>query len=706
MLVTQAPIKQLLQHWQQQGLLTPLDRHFALELTRLQSRNEEVDADTQQQQESLQLLICALLSQRLSSQHTCLVINSINLENPLGENLFSASTNTPSCQISVNHQQLEQLISEFSFVGQSGDNKPLILELGRLYLNKYHYFETQVAAKLLALSQSHFQLDIASTRRDLDILFPVDSSSPTQGFNWQKIATATALTQALAVITGGPGTGKTTTVTKLLLLLLSQQSLTMKLVAPTGKAAARLTESIKGSKARLKGKLGDNQRLIDALNAIPEEASTLHRLLGVIPHSHRFRHHADNPLRLDLLVIDEASMVDLPMMHKIVSALPANARLILLGDQDQLASVEAGAVLADICLGLRNTQVNQSFNGESQGQINDAWAMRYSANQAKLIAELTGEDVSQYQVAQQNSFGDSLCMLRHSHRFVGDAGIGKLATAVNQADVRQIRQVIRRNYPELVWFQHQINDANAIAASDNAGKSELLEFACSAYQPYLDMIGHNQNVFSSLALSEGATDQAVNEHAANEQPAIYTSEQIIDSYNQFRLLCAMRSGQYGVDGINASMTLALQQKQLLKPQQEFYLGRPIIIQSNDYNLGLFNGDIGLILQDDANPSRLMAHFIQADGSILKVLPARLPKHDTCFAMTVHKSQGSEFDCVAFVLPAMPTTSQWQLLTKELVYTAITRAKSYFYCLGTAKVFERASTNITLRSSGLGERLWG
>ncbi|MGS0730141.1 ATP-binding domain-containing protein, partial [Shewanella sp. 0m-11] len=170
------------------------------------------------------------------------------------------------------------------------------------------------------------------------------------------------------------------------------------------------------------------------------------------------------------------------------------------------------------------------------------------------------------------------------------------------------------------------------------------------------------------------------------------AEATIDRFNQYRILCAMRAGEYGVEGINQGVTTALAAQGLINPEQEFYAGRPIIIQSNDYNLGLFNGDIGLILPDSNSATgRLMAHFIQADGSLLKVLPARLPSHETCYAMTVHKSQGSEFSHVSLVLPIRPSIAQQQLLSKELIYTAITRAKHHFTCLGTQKVFEHAST---------------
>ena len=443
--------------------------------------------------------------------------------------------------------------------------------------------------------------------------------------------------------------------------------LTIKLVAPTGKAAARLSESIKASKLRLKAELAPFADSIDisTLSRVPEEASTLHRLLGVIPNSPQFRHHQDNPLRLDLLVVDEASMVDLPMMHKLLSALPSHARLILLGDQDQLASVEAGAVLADICAGLK-ADLNQSTK----------WQMRYSAAYATRLSQLTGCDLSGF-ISASPGIGDSLCILMHSHRFKGDAGIGQLATAVNNSDSSRIQAVWQSGYDELCWIEHQKTPTG------NAGLEQLLTQSVSHYSAYLQL--------------------AKDPHS--------TPLDIIECYNEFRILCAMRAGEYGVDGINLGVREALKQAKLISPEHEFYPGRPVIVQSNDYNLGLFNGDIGLILPDSAHQvatgaaPRLMAHFIQADGSILKVLPARLPSHDTCFAMTVHKSQGSEFNKVAMVLPIWPSQAQKQLLTKELVYTAITRAKHHFTCLGSQTVFEQASLQATKRSSGLARRLW-
>lgn len=635
------------------------------------------------------------------------------------------------CKITLSLEALTETLQTFDAVGQAGSNKPLIFDNGRLYLQRYYQFETSVAAALIRLSGSvsrqlseeannQEQPQIAKLRSLLDQLFPANVLAPhalttnvltksedTAPIDWQKVATATALGKKLSVITGGPGTGKTTTVTKLLLLLQMESQQEIRLVAPTGKAAARLSESIKASKARLAKELSAHTDVVDearnrhsqdfltALGRIPEEASTLHRLLGVIPNSPHFRHHQGNPLRLDLLIVDEASMVDLPMMYKLLSALPEHASLILLGDQDQLASVEAGAVLADICAGLKmpvapNNLAQNNIASNSQA----LWQMRYSKEQAERLSALTGFELTLF-INDAPKLGDSLCMLMHSHRFKGDAGIGLLASAVNRADLQGILQVWQQGPAELKWLEHSMvvsqTQAKVSEPANNLGLNLLLEQACQQYGAYL------------RALNSHASNNDVNNSDVGTRPS---TADIIDSFNQYRILCAMRSGDYGVEGINQFVTQALANAKLIKPLQEFYLGRPIIIQSNDYNLGLFNGDIGLILQDEDKPERLMAHFIKADGSLLKVLPARLPSHETCYAMTVHKSQGSEFSRVALVLPPSPSLAQWQLLTKELVYTAITRAKVHFTCLGTQHVFERASSQATQRASGLADRLWG
>lgn len=653
------PLPQLLKLAEQQGVLTALDRHFALQLSDLVSETEP-----------LLLLLLTLLSKQLSSQHSCLPLAHIDASNPLGlRPLTAAQLQTGaaplSCQLISQHElatELSQRLAQSALVWQpqageldDAHSRPLVLQEQRLYLRRYWRYEQQVANKLLTLASDNQiaqRLDsepalAAQMSQLLSTLFQQQSAA----IDWQKVAAAISLTRRLSVITGGPGTGKTTTVTKVLLSLLQlQPELHVRLVAPTGKAAARLSESIKGSKARLQAELASSAPALQAaLRSIPEEAATIHRLLGVIPDDSRFRHHHDNPLLLDLLIVDEASMVDLPLMAKLLDALPDNAQLILLGDQDQLASVEAGAVLADICHGLR---------------VDDTWQMQYSAKQAARLTALCGMPLSQG--TRQDALGDSLCMLRHSHRFKGDAGIGLLANAVNQGDVAAVRQVWRQQYAELAWFEQQ---------SDSSNERALLQHCVAQYRPYLELA------------------------ANNAEP-----QQVLQAFNQFRILCAMRSGEYGVDGINIAVIRQLSQAQLIEPRQEFYRGRPIIIRSNDYNLGLFNGDIGIVLHDNQT-GRLMAWFERADGSMMKVLPARLPSHDTCFAMTVHKSQGSEFDAVTLVLPPNPRGPQVQLLCRELLYTGITRAKLHFSCSGRPSVFNLAVKQLTRRASGLASRLW-
>ena len=640
MILSINPIHKQLKIWEDAKLLTPLDRHFALEMAAMHNVPDN----------ELFILICTLVSKQLSAKHSCLLLDGINLTNPLQEL-------QPSCKIDANHQQLIDEVKTFNAVGTLDDNKPFILEGNKLYLKRYYDYEVKVASYLLTLSKSSTNssaasqiLTVESLTQKLTGLYPKDE---TGRVNWQKIATAIAFEQKLAIITGGPGTGKTTTVTKLLFLLCHDKDLIIRLVAPTGKAAARLSESIKASKQSLANELKDKFESadLDTINTIPEDASTLHRLLGVIPNSHQFRHNKDNPLPLDLLIVDEASMVDLPMMYKLLSALPSHARLILLGDQDQLASVEAGSVLADICAGIKST-------GD--------WKMSYSSAFVEKLMSITDTDLTPYISHKDFNLGDNICMLQHSHRFKGDAGIGQLAKAVNHCDIQQIKTVWSKGYQELHWLSH---------GNNKQGLQGFLTSACEQYRDYLELI-----------------------YRTDVSP-----KDIINRYNQFRILCATRSGEFGVDGINQHIIMTLKNAGLIRNSAEFYAGRPIIIQVNDYNLGLFNGDIGVILPDESG--RLMANFMQANGSILKVLPARLPGHETCFAMTVHKSQGSEFANVALVLPLFPSQSQWQLLTKELIYTAITRAKNHFYCLGTEKVFERASTQITQRDSGLADRLW-
>ena len=512
------------------------------------------------------------------------------------------------------HRELEAS----SLVGAPGDFAPLILDGERLYLARYHAYEVQLASQLLRRAALRPEVDEARLAESLARLFAFNAGA--QAPDWQRIAAAQAVRRQLAVISGGPGTGKTTTVVRLLAALLEQpggERLAIGLAAPTGKAAARMAEAIRNAKAELP--------LADELKALlPEEARTLHRLLGSRGDSPAVRHHAANPLPLDVLVVDEASMVDLALMAKLLDALPPTARLILLGDKDQLCAVEAGAVFAELC--------------EGRG---------FDAQAAAEIEQLTGQPVPTGTPTSQ--LGDAVVLLTHSHRFAGHSGIGELARRINAGDAAGTLALLQEARADLIWHaEPQPNDL----------QRRLLD----GYAPYL--------------AAAGTGDPA----------------RAFAAFNAFRVLTAQREGAWGVAGLNE----ALEARFRRQPGERWYAGRAVMVRQNDYALGLFNGDIGLCLQTPAG----LRVFFEAETGFRPFAPARLPSHDSAFAMTVHKSQGSEFAQVLLVLPETPSP----LLTRSLFYTGITRAKQQVEIWGLpARLLEAVSTRAE-RAAGLAERL--
>ena len=403
----------------------------------------------------------------------------------------------------------------------------------------------------------------------------------------------------------------------------------MTLLAPTGKAAARLVESIKKSKATLP--CDANVR-----DAISEKASTIHRCLGSLGEgSIGFRHNAANPLITDLVLVDEASMVNLGLMRRLVDALPDHARLILLGDMDQLASVEAGAVLGDIC----NTSGKRFYSGSLRADI----------------ARFGGPELALGQGApSEPGIWDCVAKLEKSYRFDADAGIGALARAIDAGDAQGAFEVLAR-YPDVELVQ--------------PGERALLSrSAVEGYREYL----------------EGG------------QPA-----ERLRAFDKFRVLCARRSGAQGALAINEQILVALRQEGLIASEGENFEGRPIMVTANTYELQLYNGDIGLVLPDPES-KKLRAYFVASDGSHRTFTPARLPHQETVFAMSIHKSQGSEFDRVAVVFPEKASP----LLTRELLYTAVTRAKKQVVIHSSAELIRHAIERPTLRKSGLRPALWG
>ncbi|NQZ06467.1 MAG: exodeoxyribonuclease V subunit alpha [Algicola sp.] len=590
------------------------------------------------------LLLVVLISVELGKKNACLDLNRFDINNPL--DVGQAVVTLPDLNIALN--QLDSY-SCISHRGSESGNTPLILHDNRLYLQRYWCYESELALALRQKSANDSQINLAEVSQWFNVLFP--DEVPAGEVDWQKMACATALLKRFCVITGGPGTGKTTTVTKLLALqVLMQRSNApdanpdkkqiIKLVTPTGKAAARLSESIKGAKSRL-------PLDTDVIELIPDEASTIHRLLGVKPHSSEFIHHKDNPLHLDVLVVDEVSMVDLPMMAKLMAALPAHTKVILLGDKDQLASVEAGSVLGDICAG----------SGRD---------LCYSSALLADIQSITEMDISGHcAVSAEPSLSDSICLLQKSHRFDDKSGIGQLAKAVNRSDWFGVKHLRQQNVAHLSFSDILPVDYR-----------RMVRESAEAYQPYL------------LMIKEG-----------------YLPQEIIEQFNCFQLLCAVRKGDFGVSGLNEAIEKELVRIGLIDNRQLYYVGKPIMISQNDYALELFNGDIGIILKDQ-DSEQLKAWFIAPDGKPKSYYPNRLPSHDPVYAMTVHKSQGSEFEQVSMVLPPINQVINNKVITKELIYTGITRAKTQFNLFSEAKVLELSIRQSTERSSGLAGLLYG
>lgn len=524
-------------------------------------------------------------------------------------------------------------------VGRPGEVAPLILDdAGRLYLYRYWAYERGLAEDLTArLADDPAGIEPRRLRDDLDRLFPPAAEG---GPDRQRLAAAVAVLKRLCVISGGPGTGKTTTVVRILALLLEQAGgpLRIALAAPTGKAAARMQEAIRASRETLRVEPHVRER-------IPTEATTIHRLLGFRPGSVSFRHDRDNPLPVDAVVVDEASMVDLALMAKLIQAVPRQARLILLGDMDQLASVEAGAVLGDIC-------------GRSPGIVPDF--------QRHLLA-VTGQEPSaadgpgRSPAAQAGPpIQDAIVELTRSYRFSQVGGIGRLAGLVNAGDGRAALDLLERGEcPDLGW--HPL-------ASPRELPARLAERAERLGAP----------------LASG------------------TPEAALEALDRFRILSAHRAGPYGIEALNDLVAAALEARGAIRPRALWYPGRPVLVTANDYTARLFNGDLGIALPDPAAGGALRVFFRPPEGGVRRLPPGRLPDHETAYATTVHKSQGSEADEVLLILPDALTP----VLTRELVYTAVTRARKRVEIWGDPAVFAAAVGRRLSRSSGLRDALWG
>ncbi len=573
--------------------LRPIDYHFARTIGTLANESRE------------ELLVAAALtSAHLGAGHVCLELESIagqaaNLEDESPRHFPSLAPWLSA-------------IAESPMVSNGEAPTPLVLTgHGRLYLRRYWLHEQFIAKSILARidEPSAASGEMAGA---LDALFPAADKH-----DKQRQAAQLAGQHQFAVVSGGPGTGKTFTVVKILALLVEQAFAAnlpaprMTLVAPTGKAAARLAESIQKAKQALPS----SQRV---KAAITEEASTIHRALGSIPKSStRFRHNADNRLLTDLVLVDEASMVNVALMSRLLAAIPEHARLILLGDKDQLASVDAGAVLGDIC--------------------NTGYIRSKSPQQPRIAPCITH--------------------LTKSYRYREGSGIAALATAINEGHADQAIQILR---------------------ADSHPEVELQK----------PLPGHHLGATLQVQIMKGY-------HSLREATA---PKQALHSLGEFRVLCAHQNGHASVKTVNREVRNHLETLGRVPPSSEYYHGQPIMIRVNDYDQRLYNGDVGVVL----NTAEGLRVFFEVPGAPPRALtPARLPSHSPVYAMSIHKSQGSEFSDIAVVMP--PEASP--VLTRELLYTAITRAKKSLCIYADADLLKVCITTQAHRSSGLRDLLW-
>ncbi len=618
--VTTHTLFEALSQWRDAGWIRSIDLAFVEFLQQAGERSDAV------------LLAACCVSHQAGRGHTQVDLKALmdapeTLLNLPPENRHAVDCALPSELFKQYGLDLTDALAASQCVDVNGHgNEPLVLSEHTLYLRRYWQYETFIEQSVQARMQDRPVINDELLKSTLAKLF-----APTENgdINWQRVACANTVRNRFSVITGGPGTGKTYTVVRLLTAL-QHQALTLglpplrvSLAAPTGKAAARLTESIENELEQLvqNDKLSS---LKDALLSIQPEGKTLHRLLGVKPNSRAFKHNAENPLRTDVVIVDEASMIDIEMMTALLKATPKHARLVLIGDKDQLASVEAGAVLGNLCAGADDGQ--------------------YHSDTAKWLQD----------IADTPAFPSEL---------IDDKGEQRLQHVVK----------FRKSYR----FKGPIADlANAINRQDDAATQQEIEKAKAAEEDY----PVNLYEVSSLddpafeALIRGSLTLHVRNNADITTDANNINEiahEALQNLSNFQILTALREGPWGMKAVNQKVGDILGVN-----ANSWYEGRPVMVTKNDYGLKLNNGNIGIALKDPEH-GHLRVAFPDQEHGVRWILPSRLTHIETVYAMTVHKSQGSEFKHTVMVLPDHDSP----VMSKELLYTGITRAKERLSLVG-------------------------
>ena len=577
----------------------------------------EMVAKFQPQRDAWVLLTVALTSKFAAKGHVCLDLGKLIDEGVPDDG-------SPDCiSFDISLEQLLQRLTASPVVGVPGEFTPLILHRRSLYLHRFWSYQSNVAHELKRRCRdSNVPPVIVQALTDIGKWFPKANPQQIQAMRY-------ALTKTLTIISGGPGSGKTFTIAMLIVFLnrlTHARDFRIQLAAPTGKAAFRLQSAIQVAMQDL---------LIESENGQPEfeSASTVHRMLGAIPGQMEFRYNSQRKLPADMIVVDEASMIDLGMMANLLAAISSETRLILLGDKDQLASVAPGAVLGDICSGLK------------------------------------GDAPAQHDVQQPHgtgaAIGNHIVVLQERYRFGTGGGIDSLGRAVKDGQAQQALALLS---------DPNIQHINLRSVADPK------RFAAAI-----------QTVVSN----------AISQLFACNDPAEGLKE-----LDRFKLLTPLREGPYGIKALNSAVERALMDKNAIGARYptntEWYAGRPVMITRNDYTHRLFNGDIGITMAERVNEQiRFSVYFTDTEGGLKRLSTEELAYFETAYAMTVHKSQGSEFDKVVLVLPSQASP----ILSRELLYTAITRARKSVEIWGDAKVFTSAVNTGIERMSGLAYALW-
>ena len=605
---------------------SPLARHFADFIERMNGKSAP------------ELYLAALLvSDVIAGGHICLNLASHEKQTfQVGE---KESIISPAIDA------WERVLRLSPVVGRPGEFRPLILdETHRLYTYRYWNYENKVADRIREMAGTMIPpsplFNPETCHALMERLFP-ESISPDGHASGQIIAAFIALTRHLCLISGSPGTGKTTAVARILAFLLESsdntKSFRIALVAPTAKAAIRLEESISKIKQVLRC-----PEWVKTL--IPEQSWTIHRLLGASADGTSYRYGEKNPLPYDIVVVDEASMVDLPLMSHLLEAIPYSSRLILLGDPHQLSSIEAGAVLGDIMGSGEKNQYSQAF--------------------LNMFRDYAGIGTLSPDETKRSFMTDSMVELTRNYRIRDESILGRFKKSVMMGDANEAVQLLESGGEALTWTE--IPDPHA-----------LKSYVKTEIGRYLNKYLRNVLKYSDI-------------------------DEVFLHFDAFRVLCALRGGLFGTIHLNRLLEDCMKEMSGDHPIPSFYPGKALMVTNNDYALQLFNGDIGLALADDKAKEHYSVCFREPKGTFRKLSPYTLPEHETAFAMTVHKSQGSEYDRVFLFLP----DSDNPILNRELIYTGITRARFNLTVCSRKEILTRAISRKMERYSGLTEKIWG